>query len=345
MLHSKYKFISFLSSIFICCIIVNVKAQVVEPFYIATPFDEEIYFTKTAFPFNPSFMKNNKVKSIVLKNNDENGINYIYDFNPDGQVVSITNIQYNKERIDTTFYIRHYYNTKGLIDKEARIDYNNGIVKISSYQYDEKNRIDKIRIFSLNSEMPNRLQNSGWLGESAPGVDKIVTLGALPNENLLNKMIAENSFSSWQYRYYNENRFEVEERTEYFDFLKHNDNQETCNQKKTYYYLNKRPAVLFLHNGCSDKTTPSELYQFKEGFLSTLADAPNSIEPKSEKYTYNKNKNLVLMEDIWSEQKVSELVMTYDKKGFLTTIQRKSDTVKMTQYFEDRILKISYSFY
>jgi len=344
MLYSKYKLISFLTSIFICCIIFNGKAQV-KPFYTVMPFEEEIYFTKTVFPFNSSFMKNHKVKSIVLKNNDENGINYIYNFNPDGQVVSITNIRHNKEKRDTTFYIRNYYNPKGLIDKKASIDYNNGIVKISSYQYDEKNRIDKIRFFSLNSEMPNRLQNSGWLGESYPGVDKIVILGTLPNENLLNKMIEENSFSSWHYRYYNENKFEIEECTEYYDFLKKNDNQETCNQKKTYYYLDGIPVALFLHDGCADKTTPSKLYQFKEGFLSALADAPNSIEPQSEKYTYNKNKNLVLMEDIWSAQKVSELVMTYDKKGFLTTIQRKSDTAKMSHYFEDRILNITYSFY
>ncbi|ULT23309.1 hypothetical protein KUH03_29485 [Sphingobacterium sp. E70] len=41
-----------------------------------------------------------------------------------------------------------------------------------------------------------------------------------------------------------------------------------------------------------------------------------SIEPRNEKYTYDKNKNLVLMENSWNGQKVSELIMTYNKKAF-----------------------------
>lgn len=344
MINSKYKFISFLTVLFICFTIVHAKAQTAS-FYITVPFEEENYFTKTVFPFNPVFIKNNKVKSIVLKDKGEYGINYTYDFNPKGQMVSITNIRYEKESTDTTFYTRYYYNPKGLIDKKARIDYRDGVVRISSYQYDEKNRIDKILIFSLNSKMPNRSQNSDWLAESVPGLDKMVIGGTLPNESLFNEMITQNEFSSWQYCHYIENKFEVEERTEYFDFLKKNDNADTCYQKKTYYYLSGLPVALFLHNGCADKTTPSELYHFNEGFLSTLSDSPNNMEPKNEQYSYNKDKNLVLMEDIWSGQKVSELIMSYNKKGFLKTIQRKSDTAKMSQYFEDRILEVTYRFY
>ncbi|MGE8431534.1 hypothetical protein [Chryseobacterium joostei] len=67
--------------------------------------------------------------------------------------------------------------------------------------------------------------------------------------------------------------------------------------------------------------------------------------PKIEKYTYDKNRNPVRMKDIWSGQKVSELEMSYDKKGFMTTIQRKSEAAKMIQYFLDRILKATYNFY
>ena len=50
------------------------------------------------------------------------------------------------------------------------------------------------------------------------------------------------------------------------------------------------------------------------------------------------------MEDIWNGQKVSELEMRYDEKGFLISIQRKSDAAK-AHYFEDRTLKVTYSFY
>ncbi|NML71779.1 hypothetical protein HHL23_18550 [Chryseobacterium sp. RP-3-3] len=79
--------------------------------------------------------------------------------------------------------------------------------------------------------------------------------------------------------------------------------------------------------------------------MSEITDAPASLEPKTERYTYDTNKNLVLMEDLWNGQKVSELEMIYDKKGFLTSIQRKSDAMDMVQYFQDRTLWLTYTFY
>ena len=161
----------------------------------------------------------------------------------------------------------------------------------------------------------------------------------------MEKMTTENEFSSWQYRYYTENKFEVEERTEHFNFQKKSGDVETCYQKRTYYYLNGFPAGLFLHEGCTAKKSPSEIYQFKEGLLLQLTNAPSNPESKIEKYMYDKNKNLILMEDIWGGQKVSELEMTYDEKGFLTSIQRKSDAANRVQYFQDRTLRLAYSFY
>ncbi len=145
-------------------------------------------------------------------------------------------------------------------------------------------------------------------------------------------------------RYNNENEFEAEERTEYFNFSKNIGNLDTCYQKKTYYYFKGHPAMLFLHNGCAVEKAPSELYQFKEGLLLQLTDAPSSLDPKTEKYVYDQNRNLKLMKDIWNGRKVSELGMRYDEKGFLISIQRKSDTAK-GHYFEDRTLKATYSFY
>ncbi len=75
-----------------------------------------------------------------------------------------------------------------------------------------------------------------------------------------------------------------------------------------------------------------------------LTDVPSSLDPKTEKYVYDQNRNLKLMEDSWNGRKVSELRMSYDEKGFLLSIQRKSDAAK-AEYFEDRILKAIYSFY
>lgn len=343
MIYPTYKFTPFLSLILICGIMVC-KAQIV-PFYKVSPFEDDDYFTKTVFPFNPAFMKSNKVKSILLKSDEQAGTRYLYNFNPNGFIESMITLRYNKEKTDTAFYARYYYNTNGLIGKKARIDYWNGIVTINSYQYDNKNKINTIRIFSLNSQMPNRSQHNDWQGEPVPGVDKMILKGSLPNENLWKKMMAENAFSSWQYRYYTEDKFEAEERTEYFNFQKNSENSDFCHQKKTYYYLNGHPAGLFLHNGCEPKKTPSEIYQFKEGLLSQLAEVPSSSDSKTEKYTYNTDKNLILLEDLWGGQKVSELEMIYDEKGFLTSIERKSKDMNMIQYFQDRNLKISYSFY
>ncbi|WP_286753435.1 MULTISPECIES: hypothetical protein [Sphingobacterium] len=319
------------------------KAQVL-PFYNVAPLEEDDYFTKTVFSFNPTFMKSNKVMRILLQSEEKIGMKYIYNFNPEGMIVSMTSIRYNNENVDTAFYTRYSYNLHGLTDKKARIDYSNGIVKVSSYQYNKNNKVDIIRTFTLNAQMPNRSHNNDWQGEQVRGVDNMILKGTFPDESLWKKMTANNDFSSLQYRYYTENEFEAEERTEYFNFSKNSGNSDTCYQKKTYYYLKGHPAVLFLHHGCAVKKTPSELYQFKDGLLLQLSDAPAAVDPKTEEYVYDQNRNLKLMEDIWNGRKVSELGMVYDEKGFLISIQRKSDAAK-ADYFEDRTLKVTYSFY
>lgn len=342
-MYLKHQFISFLTWILLCA---SLSGKSQKPsFYTVTPFQDDDYFTKTVFPFNPAFIKEKRIKSISFKYHAEKGVDYVYDFNSDGLVASMAATHYDKEKTDTVFYTRYDYNTKGQISKKARIDYRDGLVKMSRYRYDEKNRIDIISIFSLNSQMPNRQQNSGWQGEPAPGVDKIILAGNFPDESLLDKMTLANEFSSWRYRYYTKDRFEAEERTEYYDFMKQHNNPDTCAQKETYYYLNGLPVVLFLHTGCAEKTLPSEMYQYKEGLLTEKKDSPTSLELKNEKYSYDKNNNLVLMENIWKGQKVSELIMTYDKKGFLVAIQRKSATAEASHYFQDRALKLTYTFY
>ncbi|REC62237.1 hypothetical protein DRF65_11015 [Chryseobacterium pennae] len=320
------------------------RAQV-SSFFNVAPFEDDDYFTKTVFPFNPTFIKSHRIKNILLQTGDTIGVKYSYSFTPDGSIESMTSIRYDRKETDTAFYTRYYYRAEGLIDKKARIDYRDGIVQVSSYRYDQKNRVDSIQIFTLNSKMPNRLQNSDWQGEPIPGVDKLILKGALPEASLWKRMTAENEYSSWQYRYYTENKYEAEERTEYFNFRKKSGNSDTCYQKKTYYTLDGFPAVLFLHNGCDANKFPDELYQYKDGLLLQLRHAPSSSEAKTEKYTYDKNRNLVLMEDIWSGEKVSELVMSYDNKGFLTSIQRKSNEADRIYYFQDRTLKATYRFF
>ncbi|WP_433902593.1 hypothetical protein [Sphingobacterium puteale] len=79
--------------------------------------------------------------------------------------------------------------------------------------------------------------------------------------------------------------------------------------------------------------------------LSAIHETDADFASKSEKYSYDKNRNLFSMQNIRNGQKVSELIMTYNKKGFLTIIQRKSETAKMAHYFEDRVLDLSYTFY
>ncbi|MFE2862001.1 MULTISPECIES: hypothetical protein [Sphingobacterium] len=343
MIYTKHNICYFLTLMLFIGFVAVGKAQVL-PFYNVNPLEDDDYFTKTVFSFNSNFIKSNKVKRILLQGEEKIGMKYIYDFNPDGTIVSMRSIRYNNEKPDTAFYTRYSYNSDGFIDKKARIDYSNGIVKVSSYQYNKNNKVDIIRTFTLNAQMPNRPQNNDWQGEQVRGVDRMILEGVLPDESIWKRMTANNDFSSLQYRYYTENEFEAEERTEYFNFSKNSGNLDTCYQKKTYYYVKGYPAVLFLHNGCAVEKTPSELYQFKDGLLLQLTDVPSSLDSKTEKYVYDQNRNLKLMEDIWNGRKVSELEMRYDEKGFLISIQRKSDAAK-AHYFEDRTLKAIYSFY
>jgi len=343
MINLNYTIFPFLIGILAYFSPVMGKAQMIS-FYQVTPVEIPGYFTKTIFPFNPTFMKGNRVKSVTLKS-QENGISNHYTFDSNGLLENITMSRYNQEKIDTVFYTAYHYQKNGLVTREARIDYHSGIVTIKVYGYDEKKRIDNIRIFSLNAQIPNRTQNNDWMGEPVPGLDQIILKGSWPDENLLNNMINENKFSSWRYRYFTENNFEAEERTEFFDFVKNGGSQDTCHQKITYYYFDNHPIVQFLHSGCAAKTIPSEQYEFKDGLLLAINETDASVEPRSEKYTYDNNKNLILMQNSWNGQKVSELIMTYNKKGFLTTIERKSETAKMAHYFEDRSLDLNYTFF
>ncbi|HAL53656.1 MAG TPA: hypothetical protein DCP78_15920 [Sphingobacterium sp.] len=171
------------------------KAQVL-PFYNVNPLEDDDYFTKTVFSFNSNFIKSNKVKRILLQGEEKIGMKYIYDFNPDGTIVSMRSIRYNNEKPDTAFYTRYSYNSDGFIDKKARIDYSNGIVKVSSYQYNKNNKVDIIRTFTLNAQMPNRPQNNDWQGEQVRGVDRMILEGVLPDESIWKRMTANNDFSS-----------------------------------------------------------------------------------------------------------------------------------------------------
>ncbi|HBI88984.1 MAG TPA: hypothetical protein DDY75_14130, partial [Sphingobacterium sp.] len=68
------------------------KAQVL-PFYNVNPLEDDDYFTKTVFSFNSNFIKSNKVKRILLQGEEKIGMKYIYDFNPDGTIVSMRSIR------------------------------------------------------------------------------------------------------------------------------------------------------------------------------------------------------------------------------------------------------------
>jgi hypothetical protein len=315
------------------------------PFYRVTPFDEEEYFTKTVFSFNPAFIKKMKVQTISLRNNASKGMSYYYGFSREGLVEQITTIRSNRGKTDTAFYKRYYYDEKGRVEKSATIDYNDGIVKITSYWYREDNLMDITRTFVLNSGMPGRPQDNSWYGTPAPGIDKVVLQGTPPDNNMLEKMISEHNFSSCRYRHYAHEEYDAEERTELDDSRMLYGKTDTCVRRFTYYYLQGRPVSRYYNENCSETKLPSEVYQYKQGLLTEKANMPDALQPRKEQYTYDKNKNLVLMEDIWSGKKVSELIMTYDKKGFLTAIQRKSQTAEAVSYFEDRILTPGYTFY
>lgn len=58
MIYTKHKFCYLLTLMLFIGIVAVGKAQVL-PFYHVTPLENDDYFTKTVFSFNPTFMKSN----------------------------------------------------------------------------------------------------------------------------------------------------------------------------------------------------------------------------------------------------------------------------------------------
>ena len=316
------------------------------PFYKVTPFEEEGYFSKTVFPFNPDFIKAQKVKTLVLRDNNNAGRDYHYSFDANGRTTGFTTLHREGEKTDTVFYTVHGYTTSGSRDYTAQIDYHDGLVRVGKYAYNKEGRLSVIRNFTLDADIPGRPQKGSIMNyQVIPGTYTALINGNAPNDAFYEKQIAENNFSSRRYRYYTENGASAEEQTEVFDFKKKYQDKDTCSSRKTYYYKNGLPVLLFLHRDCDAKLTPSEYYSYQKGLLTGIRENPGQPDPRNEQYSYDKNQNLARMENEWGGQIVSTLTMTYNNEGFLTSIQRKSAFAKAADYFEDRLLEVTYTFY
>ncbi|MBZ4187427.1 hypothetical protein [Niabella beijingensis] len=316
------------------------------PFYKVTPFEEEGYFSKTVFSFNPDFIKAKKIKNLVLRDKGRAGRDYHYSFDTNGRTTGFITLQRKDEKTDTVFYTAYGYTTSGSMDYTAQIDYHDGLVGIGKYAYDKEGKLSVIRNFTLDADLPGRSQKGSIMNyRTVPGTYTALIKGNAPDDAFYEKQIAENDFSSRHYRYYTENGANVEEQTELFDFKKKFQDKDTCSSRKTYYYKNGLPVLLFLHRDCDAKLTPSEYYSYQKGLLTGIRENPNRPDPRNEQYSYDKNQNLVRMENEWGGQIVSALTMTYDTNGFLKSIQRKSALAKVADYFEDRVLEVTYTSY
>ncbi|MCD2425487.1 hypothetical protein LQ567_22070 [Niabella pedocola] len=334
----------FLTSIFILTVCSGIAQT--PPFYKVTPFEEEGYFSKTVFPFNPAFIKSKKVKTLVLYDQDKTGRDYHYSFDTNGRTTGFITLQREGEKTDTVFYTVYGYTATGNTDYTAQIDYHNGLVRTSKYAYNEEGTLSVIRNFTLDADMPGRPQKGSIMNyQTVPGSYRSLINGHAPGDAFYEKQIEENNFSSRHYRYYTENGANAVEQTEIFDFKKQYQDRDTCSSRKTFYYKNGVPVLLFLHRDCDAKLTPSEYYNYQNGLLTGIRENPNRPDPRNEQYSYDKHQNLMRMENEWGGQVVSTLTMTYDNRVFLKSIQRKSASAKVADYFEDRVLEVTYTFY
>ncbi|MCF3112075.1 hypothetical protein LL912_25025 [Niabella sp. CC-SYL272] len=334
----------FLTSIFILTVCSGIAQA--PPFYKVTPFEEEGYFSKTVFTFNPEFIKAKKVNTVVLRDREKTGRDYHYAFDPNGRTVHFITFQREDIKADTVFYTIYGYTASGNTDYIAQIDYHDGLVRVKKYVYNENGKHAVVRNFTLDADLPGRSQKSSIMNyETIPGTYTAFLKGNVPDDLYYEKLIAEHNFTSRHYRYYIENGFTAEEQTEHFDFKKKYQADDTCSGRQTYYYKDERPTIRFIHSNCDEKKTPDEFYSYEKGLLTGIRENPHRPDPRNEQYRYDKHQNLVQMENQWGGQIVSALIMTYDSKGFLKSIQRKSASAKAADYFEDRVLELTYTFY
>lgn len=321
------------------------KAQQL-PFYKVSIFEEEGFFSKTVFPFNPAFIKAKKVKTIVLGNKENTGRDYHYSFDINGRLTCFTILQREDEKTDTAFYTTYRYIPSGNADYIASIDYHDGLVRVSKYAYNNEGKIKTIRNFTLDADMPGGAQKSNIMNyQTVPGTYATFINGTGPDEAFYESRIIANDFSSVHYRYYSENGFTAEEQIELFDFKKKYGTTDTCSGRQTYYYKDGVPVIYFLHSSCSKKKTPDKFYSYQKGLLTSIQENPSLSDARNERYSYDRHQNLILMNNEWGGEVVSSLIMTYTHSGFLKSIQRKSTSAKEAVYFEDRILVATYTFY
>lgn len=321
------------------------NAQTV-PFYKITPFKEEGYFSKTVFAFNPDFIKAKKIKALVLADKSKSGRDYHYSFDTDGRTTGFITLQRKGEKTDTVFYTMYGYTASGNTSYIARIDYHDGLVRVNKYVYNDEGKVAVIRNFTLDADIPGRSQKGSIMNyQTIPGTYTALINGRFPDEAFYQKRITENDFSSIHYRYYTENGFTAAEQTTLFDFKKKYQDKDTCSSRQTYYYKEALPVLHFLHINCDGKKIPDEFYTYQKGLLTGIRENPDRPDPRNEQYRYDNHQNLVRMENEWGGQIVSSLIMIYDNKGFLKSIQRKSALAKIADYFEDRVLDVTYTFY
>ncbi len=314
-------------------------------------------FAYFVFPFNDTFIKANKIKTIGYAI-DKSPNKRIYEFDKNGHLIKTywILIKEQSNKVDTSHFDERIYNPiTGILDTLIEFSEGYSTPRIFCFHYDKQNRLERILRFVLDDMTTEDRKNEEIIFErmvSAPRLESDIKRERVNKSNIhgrpvdtstLNIMIRNNDFSSIRYNYYMRDQFAVEQQTEFYDFLKKYGDTDTCKIKTFYYSYNKQVTMKFFQFDCKGRDIASKYYIYKNGLLDSIIEA-DRWKAKDVKFMYDSKNNLTGLYNIWDGEKVSYLEMIYDEKGLIKALRRKSAWGK-ADYFMDATLVFTTEFF
>ncbi len=318
-------------------------------------------FTYLVFPFNTVFVKSKKIKTISYTS-DYNGTNFnerkeFYEFNSEGNLIKEYMVKITSaSQKDTIVYKEYVYNTNtNLLDTVFTFESANKATEVSCYHYDDQKRLQKILNFSLTELQKidtSLLLTDGDMALLPPGIpmndneefiDKTCIKGRPLNLSVLYIMKKDNDFNSLHYTYSQKDGFDVRLETTLYDFSKKYNKVDTFQGNIAYYSYKNRVVQKWTQASSMKQLFPREMYKYKGVLLDSINEY-RYYRPRNTAFQYDKKNNLIGLSNIWQGKKVSDLEMIYDKRGFLVTIIRKSQS-NLKEYFMDATVNFEYEYY
>jgi hypothetical protein len=334
------------------------QSQHADEIYYINPVLYNDGFTYFHFPFNSSYCKKRKIKKITFFSASNKGKTApsFFEFDRDGRLMADVSLYANQEKgtMDTiqAYFYSYVAGTNRVhkkIEKNATAVADGRVYyKFTFYCYDVKGRLVREESFSLQEWMPpvEKLQPDTEPQPPGTGMvsfDKRTINGEPIDKGIFEKLLTDNDFTSWRYSYAVKDSLDITEAMEVYDFSKKYGQTDTCKIVKIYHCWHQIPVMLLSQYECKGSAVPDEYYHYNADTLLTEIKAATDYKPRDTKFTYDSRKRMVLLENIWSGSKVSEMRMLYDDKGFLKKMIRQS--ARNANYFMDTELVLEYEFF